>query len=394
MTMTELRMHQRRVFGLAISAAIVVAGVSVAAAAQTPAISDQTAPQTTLYGVCTYIANGTYYHTEVLSAAMTMTVQIQRQFVQYAAADTAIGVKTRVGCHWALTQREISKGLQLIEQSASTKQGKISWRYNAAALQASPQRAASGGRVAGAGTPAATTGPAVNAAETAIPANTSTTGGSSDTGVVSAPSSGTLNSAAQAGTTSAGSGLSSIGTSTVQTMKDAQTNATSALTTSIASATSSTVNDMTNAATTAVGNMFKKKKKPADGAKIDENGAPGAVLTNSALATPGLQAAPAPAVATATSTGVSFLFCHLQANGSEYYSDIFPAGAEDQSHAAMVFWREVSRQYKIAKITFSNNVSCQRSDSDAEAMAASAARRGVTAGHTVETGWAYMGDVK
>ena len=316
-----------------------------------------TAAQTTLYGVCSYKSGGTYYHTGVLTEPMTARNDVQHQFLLYINSQTPAAPKIGAGCRWSLTQAEVTKGLQLIEQSSSTQQAAIAWQYNPSASQTATATAANG-------TPGNGTGTAQSAA---------------------------------------GTGIGSIGTNTTDSLKGAGANASSTVATSVNTMTTSGVNDMTNAATSAVGNLFHRKKKddagaaggaPATGPAA--GGAPAAQPAQLVASTATPAAAPvaaAQADSLPAAGGVSFFACHLKANGTPYYSEIFPASSTDQAPATMAFWREVAHQYKISNIPFSKNVACDRAASDAAAATALQTLKAAD-GKGVDTGWAYMGDVK
>ena len=355
------------------------AGALVFALAIPACMQAQTTAQTTLYGVCSYKSGTTYYHTGVLTEPIAARNDVQHQFLLYINSQTPAAPKIGAGCRWSLTEAEVTKGLQLIEQSSSTKQAVIPWQYNPAASQTASAR----------GLPTAQrTAAQPTAAQAAWAGGNQTAGGGTGTGGTG---------------TDAGTSIGSIGSNTTNTLKGAGANASSTVAGSVNTLTTSGVNDMTNAATNAVGNLFHRKKKDASdatggGAAGTTAGGASAAQANQLTASAATPAGAQPGAAAAADSlpaagGVSFFSCHLKANGTAYYSEVFPAAATDQAPATMAFWREVAHQYKISNIPFSKNVVCDRAGSDTAAAAAMQAVKAAD-GKGVDTGWAYMGDVK
>ncbi len=341
-------------FVLVLASAAAVSGQSTAQAT-TPA-------QTTLYGVCSYKTGGTYYHTNVLTEPMTTRNEVQHQFLLYINSQTPTTPKIGAGCRWSLTQAEVTKGLAMIEQTSSVKQAVIPWQYNPAASQ---------------------------------------TAGTANGRAVSAQTGGGVSSAQAA---AGAAGIGSIGSTTTDSLKSAGSNASSTVAGSVNTMTTSSVNDMTNAATGAVGNLFHRKKGSGGGSgttadagaaqptQVAATAPAGDPAAKTLVATPAAGAG-APADSLPAAGGVSFFACHLKANGTAYYSEIFPAAPTDQAPATMAFWRQVAHQYKISNIPFSNNAACDPAASDAAAATALQAAKTAN-GKGVDTGWAYMGDGK
>ena len=355
-------------------AGVFVLVLASAAAASGQGTAQATTPaQTTLYGVCSYKTGGTYYHTTVLTEPMTARNDVQHQFLLYINSQTPTTAKIGAGCRWSLTQAEVTKGLAMIEQTSSVKQAVIPWQYNPAASQTAASANGRAQTVAGQ-TVATQTGNGVSSAQTA------------------------------AGTTGTGTGIGSIGSTTTDSLKSAGSNASSTVAGSVNTMTTSGVNDMTNAATSAVGNLFHRKKSGGGGSgtttdagaaqptQVAANAPAGDPAAKALVATPAAGAG-APADSLPAAGGVSFFACHLKANGTAYYSEIFPAAPTDQAPATMAFWRQVAHQYKISNIPFSNNAACDPAASDAAAATTLQAAKAAN-GKGIDTGWAYMGDGK
>jgi len=183
-----------------------------------------------------------------------------------------------------------------------------------------------------------------------------------------------------------------------------------AITASGASAVTDTMSSATTSLTGAmqggVGKLFHKKaasatdpSAPAQSGATSQNDLAAAnpasnVIPSANDSSPGSATIAATAPAPADSGSVSFVFCHLQAAGATYVSDIFPSTDASDAGAQTAFWRQVGRQYKLTSIPFRDNVACVRSADEPQSITArkSLLSTNISASKAVDTGWTYMGD--
>lgn len=402
---------------------IVIAMCCGSTLAQRTGAASNSRRTSTVYGVCIYITNDTAYYSNVFAMPGSSSYQAQSAFRQYATSQAKGAPLKGATCRWAASQDQAAalkaQEKQLLGTAGHSAKGvETGWQYTPSSVAAVPAPAiatVSTASVPGRrGAPVPTSSPA---RATVTPA-ASQSPGSRATSITGSPttSSGTSIATAGTGTATAGTGLSSIGTNARQTVQGAQASTTAAVSSSVNDMTTSTVNGMTTAATGAMQNFQNRlfhKKKPEQTPTATTAGVTPAVNVASVSApvpipasspaqvsTPGNPISQPAATPDSASSGVGFLFCHLKANGSEYYSDIFPATASDLNPATMAFWRQVAHQYKMSSVPFRDNVACVGGPNEQEAIASrknfidTAPQRGLSAGHMVDTGWMYMGETK
>ena len=350
-----------------------------AAVGQTAATVPSNYKGPNLTGRCAYITKEGAFYSGLMTISGYFRFDAERSFRQYAMAHADAGTTPRAFCRW-LTKEQMKSPSDLDVHATGTggqqmKAVQVNWQY-----------------VPGSGGTVAST--AQNGATTARPAGTA---------------------AAQNGTAGgSGSSLSGAGSGTGSAISDSVNGSKQ----QIASAAASSMTDATTTAMGAVTGWMHRPKKTADtpagtaagqqpgaaAGNADEQAMFGPAPNTAAAATGAPVAGPPGSVGSSVAgasgkKGSPFLFCHLKATGSEYYSDVFPAGDDGTDDAATrAFWKQVAHQYKTGSIPYRDNAVCTRAASEQEALSArqglmsSAPARGLAKEKVVDTAWTYMGE--